>query len=136
MGMPIVRLHRIHACAGILCVQGAAADQIRLKSGARIMGSEDSEVAEDDAFPSARGAVTYEQGLLSVECIRFFHFQEGLVAFEDARAVVVRTRSGFQFNLGRDFVVTLQLNLNWDNNPAPGNTSTDEEYLFTLGYQW
>jgi hypothetical protein len=31
---------------------------------------------------------------------------------------------------------TLQYNLDWDNNPAPGRVSADRALLFTLGYQF
>lgn len=98
--------------------------------------NEDFEIAQDDSFPSARWAANYEQALYGIDKIRFFHFQEGLVAFEDSREVVVRTHTGFQFDLLNAFVATLQANLDWDNDPAPGNTSVDKEYLFTLGYRW
>lgn len=98
--------------------------------------NEDFELAEDDAFPSARWAANYEQAIYGIDKIRFFHFQEGLVAFEEAREINVRTRTGFEFDLLNAFVATLQANLDWDNDPAPGSTSVDKEYLFTLGYQW
>ena len=33
-------------------------------------------------------------------------------------------------------VATAQLNVDFDNAPAPGKTKTDRTYMFTVGYHW
>ncbi|MGH8502753.1 MAG: DUF481 domain-containing protein [Gammaproteobacteria bacterium] len=98
--------------------------------------SEDFDLAEDDEFPSGRWAVDFQQAIWRVKRTRFFHSQEGLVGIEDTRDLVIRTRTGLLFKLVRGLIATLQLNLDWDNDPAPGNMNMDKEYLLTVGYQW
>ncbi len=34
------------------------------------------------------------------------------------------------------FTATAEIDVDWDNTPAPGNDRVDTRYLFNLGYGW
>ena len=48
----------------------------------------------------------------------------------------VRSRSGLRVPFVSGLVASLQLNLDWDSEPASGRRSTDATWLIGLGYAW
>lgn len=91
----------------------------------------------EDATPSkdnfgARYALDYEQALYKASS--FFHYQETLAGSGETGDVNFRSRTGFKFPLAKGLQSTLQMNLDWTDNPKGANVSTDRQYLFTLGY--
>ncbi len=93
------------------------------------------DVGDDEEYPAAGWGINYEQQVWTDRVV-LFHNQDGFWSLEDADDILVRTKTGLRFPLGNGFSATAQLNLDWDNNPAPGTKSTDETWLFTLGYNW
>ncbi len=96
--------------------------------------SENFDMAEDDEYAAARLSLDYEQQLLTF--LRLFHFNELLQGLEDSDDLVVRSRTGLRFGLGKGLRATTQVNYDWDKSPAPGRAERDETYLLTLGYEW
>lgn len=93
------------------------------------------DVGEDEEYPAAGWGISYEQQVWTGRVV-LFHDQDGFWSLEDADDILARTKTGARFPLGNGFSATAQLNLDWDNDPAPGTKSTDETWLFTLGYNW
>lgn len=97
--------------------------------------NEDFEEAEDNSTVGGRYGLNFEQVLL--EGIRFFHFQTGLFSADNIEDFTIRSRTGLRFDLtGQGLVATLAVNIDYVNQPAPGQTSTDKKYLLLLGYQF
>jgi putative salt-induced outer membrane protein YdiY len=92
-------------------------------------------VAADEEYPAAGWGISFDHRLWDGK-VELFLNQEGFWSLEDSDDVLARTRTGLRFPLGGGFNATAQLNLDWDNEPAPGRESTDETWLFTLGYAW
>lgn len=96
--------------------------------------NEDFENDTDDSYTGGRWALDLDRLLTS--WVAFFHHQEGLFGLTDTSNVTIRTRTGFRFPFGNGFQATAQANIDWDRTPAKSSSSTDKEYLFTLGYSW
>ena len=96
---------------------------------------EDYFVAADDSFAALRWALDYDQQLdwggLSV-----FHHHNGLLGLEDTRDIVVQSRTGIRLPINGRLDATAQVNIDWDNTPAPGARRTDLTWLLNLGYKW
>ena len=90
-------------------------------------------VSSEDSF-GTRYAIDYEEGL--IQDVRFFHFQEGLSGSDEEGTFRFRSRTGFRFPIAQGLQSTLQMNLDWDEDPPAGNRNTDREYIFTLGYSF
>jgi hypothetical protein len=68
--------------------------------------------------------------------LQFFHTHEAYTAIDNSDSAFVRSQTGFRFPLVYNISATLQYNVDWDNNPAPGRVSTDDMLVFTMGYTW
>ncbi len=97
--------------------------------------NEDFDVGDDQGSAGMRWAIDLEQGLL-FDWLTFFHFHEGLQSLDETEDLVVRSRTGFNFDLTESFIATTQANIDWDNTPPPGRVDLDEEYLLTIGYRF
>ena len=58
------------------------------------------------------------------------------VTWPDSRKAVPRTRTGLRFPLADGLDASAQVNIDWDNEPAPGRESTDVATILGLGYGW
>ena len=95
--------------------------------------SEDFRTAEDNSFASGRWSVNADYKLIP-DKISLFHFHEGYFGFEDLEDIYIKSEQGVRFTLIKDFYTTFQVNVNYDNTPAPGLEKTDTTLLFGLGY--
>lgn len=97
--------------------------------------NDDYDRAEDDSYAAGRWAVRYDQYLFG-SSTQFFHVHEGLVSVEDPEDTTWRAQTGLRFPLVEDLNATIQYNIDWDNDPAPGTESTDSAYIMSVGYTW
>ncbi len=95
----------------------------------------DFEVASDESYPAARWAVKYDQRLFDTE-MQLFHNHEILSDLTDPGHTFIRSQTGLRLPLLRRLMATAQLNVDYDNSPAPGTAKTDRVYLFGIGYHW
>jgi hypothetical protein len=65
-----------------------------------------------------------------------FHDQQGFLNLDDLSQVTVRSRSGLRLPFASGLTASLQLNLDWDSQPAAGRRGTDATWLVGLGYAW
>jgi hypothetical protein len=67
--------------------------------------------------------------------LELFHEQDG---FRDlsGQGVVIRSRSGVRVPFSRALSGNMQLNVDWESEPAPGRRSTDSTLLVGLNYAW
>ncbi len=97
--------------------------------------TEDYYQGEDKKYPGVRWALKYDQ-LLFASSTKLFHEHEVLVDIERTNHVLLHSKTGLRFPPIFNFNATTQLNLDWDNEPAPGREKMDSVLLFTLGYGW
>jgi putative salt-induced outer membrane protein YdiY len=91
--------------------------------------------ADNERYPAARWAVKYDQRLFGTE-MQVFHNHEILSDVTDFERTFVRSQTGLRLPLLGRLMATAQLNLDFDNKPAPGKVKSDRVYLFSVGYHW
>lgn len=93
------------------------------------------QVGADETFPALGWGInlSHRLELMSAE---FFHDQRGFWNLEDVSQATVRSRSGLRVPFVSGLTATLQVNLDWEGEPAPGRTGTDTTWLVGLGYAW
>ena len=92
-------------------------------------------LAPDEDYPALRWAVKYEHFLFGSK-VQFFHQQEVLVGIADVKKAFAKTSTGLRMPVVNRLTTTVQYNLDWENEPAPGRVNTDRAILLTLGYQF
>lgn len=97
--------------------------------------AEDHYQAADTSGPSLRWAADYEQRLYR-ELATLFHHHELTWPVNDTRDLVVNAKTGLRVPVADGLTTTLEVDVDYDNRPSAGNSSTDLLYLFTLGYGW
>jgi putative salt-induced outer membrane protein YdiY len=95
----------------------------------------DYDIGQDDSYPAGRVATRFDHFLFGSKT-QFFHRNEGFFALDDSDNLFVRTQTGLRWPVIERLAATAQYNVDWDDNPAPGRSSTDRTVLFTLGYHW
>lgn len=68
--------------------------------------------------------------------IELFHDQDGFLQLGGDNGVILRSRTGLRAPVAGRLNASLQLNLDWEENPAPGRKATDSRLLVGLGYAW
>jgi len=95
----------------------------------------DFNLTPDEDYPAMRWAVKYEHFLFGSK-VQFFHQHEALVGLQDPRKAFVKSITGLRMPVASRITTTVQYNLDWENEPAPGRVRTDRAILLTLGYQF
>jgi putative salt-induced outer membrane protein YdiY len=93
------------------------------------------DLAEDERYPAARWAAKYDQRLFGTE-MQDFHNHEILSDVTNVERTFVRSQTGLRLPLLQRLMATAQLNIDYDNLPAPGKAKSDRVYLFSVGYHW
>lgn len=95
----------------------------------------DFSLAPDESYPALRWALKFDHRLFSTD-LQLFHSHELLTDLHRTERTFVHSQTGLRVPLLQRLLATAQLNVDFDNTPAPGKTKTDRTYLFTIGYQW
>ncbi len=96
---------------------------------------EDFDRSPDDSYPAARWAVDLGHQIV-VDRVELFHAHEGLLGLEASDDLLLRSRTGLRFHLFEGFIAATQVNLDYDESPAPGREKEDRKYLVNLGFEW
>ena len=95
--------------------------------------NEDYALAPDQDFPSLRAALKYDQ-LFWGDRLQFFHVSDLLMSLSDSSDYLIKTRTGLRVPVGKGLNFTGQVNMDYDNTPAPGKDTTDSALVFSVGY--
>jgi len=97
--------------------------------------NEDFIVAVDNDYTAAQESATLD--VLAVpDRVLFFHKHNayfGLTTFDD---LFVTTSNGVRLTIVKNFITTLQLDLDYTVTPSPGLKSTDRTFAWTFGYRF
>ena len=105
------------------------------RSGGINYVNEDFIKAADDSYGAGRWALDFKHFMFG-RLFQVFHRHQGLLSLKDTGDVVVRSQTGLLLPLRGGLHATAQMNLDWDNSPAPGTKKTDTTYLLKVGYGW
>jgi len=97
--------------------------------------NDDYFIAMDDDYAAGRWSLRYDQKFYKKR-LQFFHNHEGLFDLDDTGNMNIYSQTGFRFPILSGMNASLQLNVDWDNQPVAGTASTDRKLLFNLGYSW
>lgn len=95
----------------------------------------DFSLAPDESYPALRWALKFDHRLQGSD-LQVFHSHELLSDLQRTERTFVRSQTGLRIPLLQRLLATAQLNVDFDNAPAPGKVKSDRTYLFTVGYQW
>ena len=65
--------------------------------------------------------------------ITFFHKHDGYFGLDNDDNQFVKTNNGVRISVLRNFVTTVQLDVDYDASPSPGRLRTDRTWAVTFG---
>lgn len=95
----------------------------------------DFDVQQDENYPAGRVATNFDHFLFGSGA-QLFHRHEVFAGLEDSDQLFVRTQTGVRFPIVARLNATVQYNVDWEKEPAPGRNSTDRMWMMTVGYAW
>jgi putative salt-induced outer membrane protein YdiY len=90
---------------------------------------------QDLANTALRVAIRFEHWVLP-DRVQLFHTGETFVSIDNIHRSFTRTQTGLRVPLRDGLLASVQWNLDWDGNPAPGRVSRDQATILSLGYRW
>ncbi|MDT3679739.1 MAG: DUF481 domain-containing protein [Burkholderiaceae bacterium] len=92
-------------------------------------------IGRDESYPALGWGVNLSRrtNWFSAE---LFHDQTGFWNLVDPAQVTVRSRSGIRLPFVSGLTASLQLNLDWEGEPAGDRRATDASWLLGVGYAW
>lgn len=82
-----------------------------------------------------RWHIGYDRWLFN-QSVQFYHRQTGFVAMDNMDNWIWSANQGLNFPLVMGFVFTTSYNIDYDNQPEPGKSKTDNRFILSLGYQF
>jgi len=92
-------------------------------------------IAPNDEYPALGWGVRASHRLETYE-IELFHEQDGFMKLVDDRGITLQSRTGLRAPIAAGMNASIQLNLDWEQEPAPGRKSTDSVLMVGIGYEW
>ena len=89
---------------------------------------------EDENYPALGWGAEFTHWLIP-DRVEAFHNQDGFWNLDDTSQVTLRSRTGLRVPLTKRISANLQLNLDWEKEPAPGRKATDTTWLLGIGYK-
>lgn len=87
----------------------------------------------DPSFPGLTLGLKYDHKFLGGR-LAYFQHHDLDISLRNARDALLRTRLGLRVPVAHGISVSTQLNLDYNNRPAPGNEKLDTSLIFSVGY--
>lgn len=84
---------------------------------------------------AARLALRFDHWLIE-DRAQFFHYEQNYLSLRALAASFLRTQTGLRLPISRRLSANLQLNVDWDGDPAPDRKRMDRTLVFSIGYRW
>jgi putative salt-induced outer membrane protein YdiY len=111
-----------------------ATTHLALESGVDRVNT-DYFAGQDLANTALRIAIRFDHWVLP-DRVQLFHTGETFLSLDNVSRSFTRTQTGLRMPLRDGLLATVQWNLDWDGNPAPGRVSRDQATIISLGYRW
>ena len=115
-------------------VIASARTNLALESGVDYVNTNHYQLPTEE-YPALRLALKFDWYLVP-DRLQFFQGSEVYLARGEDEPSFARTQTGLRVPLWKNFLATLQYNLDWNSHPPPGFESTDRMLLLTVGYHW
>lgn len=97
--------------------------------------NEDFVLAEDDSYTALRESARLDVFLLP-DRVAFFHQHDGYFGVTGDDNLFFKMQNGVRLSIVAGFVMTAQIDLDYDRSPAPGRRSSDRTFALTFGYRF
>ena len=97
--------------------------------------NEDYILADSNDYTAGRESAALEIFLVPGR-LQFFHKHDGYFGLANDDNQFVKTANGVRITVVRNFVTTLQLDVDYDASPSPGRRHTDRTFAMTFGYRF
>lgn len=97
--------------------------------------NEDFIVALDNDYVAAKESAALDIFIV-IDRIQFFHKHDGYFGLEGDDNLFIKAQNGFRLGVMKNFVTTIQMDLDYDPSPAPGRRETDRTFALTFGYRF
>lgn len=110
-------------------------NDLTLFSGQAGLGyvNEDNIAAPDRSFPTLSLGLKYDHKFFNKKVV-FFNHSTLDTNLQDTKDMLFRNRLGLRVPVADHVNVSTQLNVDYDNEPVPGNKKTDSALVFSVGY--
>jgi putative salt-induced outer membrane protein YdiY len=97
--------------------------------------NEDFVLAPDDSYSALREAVRLDVFLLP-DRIAFFHQHDGYFGITGDDNLFFKMQNGVRLSVVAGFVMTAQVDLDYERSPSPGRRHSDRNFALTFGYRF
>jgi putative salt-induced outer membrane protein YdiY len=111
-------------------------DDLRLSLEAGLSYTDENFIVEqDNSYSGFNWGFNWEQALFDKR-LNFFHRHRGNQGFDESDNLIINASTGVRLPIMAGISATAQYDIDWDNSPPDDADSTDQTYLFGLGYDW
>jgi putative salt-induced outer membrane protein YdiY len=91
--------------------------------------------ARDEDYIAARESLSFNLDIIPKR-LKFFHLHELYYSLDESKTYLLSSEQGFRLLLFRNFFAKLQVDFDYNSNPAPGKEKADISYIGSLGYEF
>lgn len=91
--------------------------------------------APDEEYPALRWAFNFDKFLIA-DRLQVFHTHQLNIGLEDTEDLLLSSQTGLRLPFLTNFNATVEIDYDWDNQPADDKKRGDTTYKFSLGYSW
>ena len=111
-------------------------DELRVSLEAGLSYTDENFITEEDnSYSGFNWGFNWEQALFDKR-LNFFHRHRGNQGFDESDNLIINASTGVRLPIMAGISATAQHDIDWDNSPPDDADSTDQTYLFGLGYDW
>jgi putative salt-induced outer membrane protein YdiY len=92
-------------------------------------------VADDNDYTAARESASLDIFAIPHR-VEFFHKHDGYFGLKGDDNLFIRTHNGVRLTVIKNFVTTVQWDVDYDASPSPGLKATDTTFALTFGYRF
>jgi len=97
--------------------------------------NEDFIITPDDDYFAARESVGLDIAIVP-DRVLFFHKHDSYIGLTGEDNLFIKTQNGVRLTIVKNFVTTVQWDLDYDRSPAPGTNDSDRRFTLTFGYRF
>lgn len=91
--------------------------------------------SEDNLYWATAGRLKFDKYLYK-DWLQFYLYSDALYGFSSPNKVILDNWAGFRFPLRSGFVTSIEVETNYDSQPAEKKDKLDASYRFKLGYEF
>jgi putative salt-induced outer membrane protein YdiY len=94
-----------------------------------------SDPTDDTNYAAFQLSMDFKRDLYKDD-ITFFHNNMYLNSLQSLSDIIIRTETGIKFDMAWDFVLTAEVQTDWENEPAEDAKKLDTRYMLKIGFEF